>query len=256
MIVVKLQGGLGNQLFQWSHGHSLSNKFQTELFLDLGFYNNQSGVTPRKFELDKFPSLNWNQYKNSGERFIRITDSFKFSDINVVQNNNYYLDGYWQSEKYFHKYSSQIREILKPDVETSNKLNSILTDNSVSIHIRRTDYVSSNGYHPVQSIDYYNQGLELIKNYDRILVFSDDIEWCKSNLKYDNTIFINNLSDIENLWLMSMCKNNIIANSSFSWWAAWINNNPNKIVVSPSKWFGDHANLNTSDIIPKNWQII
>lgn len=256
MIVSKLQGGLGNQLFQWAYGFNLSRIFKKEFHIDLNFYNNQSGVTPRKFELDKFPNLKWSKFEYNNQNFTRITDSFNFFKLPISNESNYYLDGYWQSEKYFEESSKEISDSLKPTNETTKKLNEFISQDCVSIHIRRTDYVTSNGFHPVQDIEYYKKGLSIIGKYDKILVFSDDINWCKNNLKLNNTIFINNLSDIENLWLMSMCKNNIIANSSFSWWGAWLNKNPNKIVISPSKWFGPQANLNTSDIIPKNWNII
>jgi hypothetical protein len=90
-------------------------------------------------------------------------------------------------------------------------------------------------------------------SYDNILVFSDDISWCKDNLKFDKMNFIEGLDNVEDMWLMSLCDNNIIANSSFSWWGAWLNSNFNKKVIAPLHWFGDSANLNTSDIIPTNW---
>ena len=121
------------------------------------------------------------------------------------------------------------------------------------MHIRRTDYTTSNGYHPVQTVEYYKKALEIIGEYDKLFIFSDDIEWCRNNLKFDNMIFIEGNTDIEDLYLISLCKHNIIANSSFSWWGAWLNKNPNKKVIAPSKWFGDMANLNESDIVPEGW---
>ena len=121
------------------------------------------------------------------------------------------------------------------------------------MHIRRTDYVTSNGYHPVQSLDYYQNAIDLIGDYDNLYIFSDDINWCKDNLKFKNMIFRYGNSDIEDLFLMSMCANNIIANSTFSWWAAWLNERPDKRVISPSKWLGEQTNLNTNDIIPLDW---
>ena len=128
-----------------------------------------------------------------------------------------------------------------------------IDENNISIHIRRTDYVTSNGYHPVQSIEYYKQAIEIIGDYDNIFVFSDDINWCKENLKFDNMIFVDGNDDVEDMWLMSICNHNVIANSSFSWWGAWLNNNPDKKVIAPNNWFGSQTNLNTNDLIPNTW---
>ena len=121
------------------------------------------------------------------------------------------------------------------------------------MHIRRTDYVTSNGYHPVQSIEYYKNALDIIGGYESLYVFSDDINWCKSNLRFKDMTFVQNSEDIDDLWMMSLCKNNIIANSSFSWWGAWLNDNPNKKIISPKMWFGEQTNLNSDDISPISW---
>jgi hypothetical protein len=253
MIVSKIQGGLGNQIFQWAYGKSLSKKYNTDLFLDLNFYKNQSGNTFREFELDKFPNLNYETKKKENKKFTEIVDDFCYKELNYNENLNYYLNGFWQSEKYFSEFSDVIQSELQPDVLTRKKLLSIVSDNSASLHIRRTDYVTSNGFHPVQNIEYYNKALDIIGNYDQLLIFSDDINWCKENLNYKKMIFIENMSSVENVWLMSLCKNNIIANSSFSWWGAWLNQNKNKTVVIPKNWFGNNVDLNTSDIYPNNW---
>jgi hypothetical protein len=252
MIETKIQGGLGNQIFQWAYGKSLSKKYNTDLFLDLNFYNNQSGNTFREFELDKFPNLNYETQKKENKKFIEIVDDFFYKELNYNKNLNYYLNGFWQSEKYFSEFSDVIQSELQPDVLTRKKLLSIVSDDSVSLHIRRTDYVTSNGFHPVQNIEYYNKALDIIGNYEQLLIFSDDINWCKENLNYKKMIFIENMSSVENVWLMSLCKNNIIANSSFSWWGAWLNQNKNKTVVIPKNWFGNNVDLNTSDIYPDN----
>jgi hypothetical protein len=103
----------------------------------------------------------------------------------------------------------------------------------------------------------YKDALDIIGYYDKLYILSDDIDWCKENLKFDNMVFVQNDSDVEDLWTMSLCKHNIIANSSFSWWGAWLNSNPDKIVVAPSKWFGTNLNLPIDDLLPKDkWHII
>ena len=258
MIITKLQGGLGNQLFQWAFGRNLSNEYGVELFTDISFYN-QNIQSIRNYSLSKFPNLNtpvFNSINLSNHKsFLKVVDNFQFQKLHFDDNYNYYLEGYWQSEKYFLRSIDLIKNELCPSDETLKKLKQTLfiDDNVVSMHIRRTDYLTSNGYHPVQSIDYYKKALDIVGDYDHIFIFSDDIEWCKNNLSFNNMIFVDGFDDVENIWLMSMCKNNIIANSSFSWWGAWLNSNPLKKVIGPKKWFGDQTNLNDYDIIPNNW---
>lgn len=262
MIISKLQGGLANQIFQWAYGKSLSTKNNTDLYLDTSFYNNQQGCTPRKFSLNKFPNLDLKLFDvnkiSENINIYLINDDSTFIDINYNNDNHYYLNGYWCSEIYFEENKKIIAESLSYDDNFINKIKDsvykyVLDKNVVSIHIRRTDYVTSNGYHPVLPISYYEEALKIIKDYDLLYVFSDDIEWCKNNLRFDNIHFVEGLDDIEDLWLMSLCKNNIIANSTFSWWGAWLNKNPDKKVISPNNWFGNHVNINQSNIVPKNW---
>ena len=260
MIITKLQGGLANQLFQWAYGRNLSNKYNVELYTDLSFYNQHiPGTTKRNYSLSKFPNIDTSAFNPSNlpnaKKFQKLDDGFKFNELSYDNNYNYYLDGYWQSENYFLESSDLIRSELSPSDEILKKLNltPFVYSNVVSLHVRRTDYVTSNGYHPVQSIEYYKKALDIIGEYDYIFVFSDDIQWCKDNLTFNNMIFMEGFDDVEDLWLMSMCKNNIIANSSFSWWGAWLNSNPNKKIVAPNSWFGSQTNLNTDNIIPNNW---
>ena len=245
MIISKLQGGLANQLFQWAYGKYLSEKYNTPLYLDLNFFQNQIGVTRRDFSLSKFPNIlykilpndrnlsNWSS-ETDKVKIQTLSDNFIFSELNYDNSSNYYLNGYWQTEKYFNSISDVIKKELSPSDVIKEKLNKtpFIDKNNVSIHIRRTDYVSSNGFHPVQPIEYYEKALSIIDEYDYIFVFSDDIKWCKENLSFRNMIFIEGFDDVEDIWIMSMCKNNIIANSSFSWWGAWLNDNPNKKVIA------------------------
>lgn len=253
MIVTKLQGGLGNQMFQWAYGKALSIIHNTSLYLDTSFYINQTVNTPRNYELNKFHNIKYQEPKIENKPIIQINDNFNYTELLYNENNNYFLNGFWQSEKYFLNVSELIKEQLQPTTETREKLKKQITGKSVSLHIRRTDYVTSNGFHPVQTFDYYDKALEIIGDYDQLLVFSDDINWCKKNLKYENILFVENQDNVEDMWLMSLCDHNIIANSSFSWWGAWLNQNEDKIVIAPNNWFGPQSNLNESDIIPSNW---
>lgn len=249
MIVSKIQGGLGNQMFQWALHRYLSLRNDTDTYLDLSAYDNYN----RPFSLSKF-SISYD-VMNSSNITNRILDNFYYKDIILDTDKDYYIDGYWQCEKYFIDIEDVIRDDFSPtDLVRESLLKTPFIDkNIVSMHIRRTDYVSSNGYHPIQPISYYEKALEVIGDYDYIFIFSDDIDWCRENLKFERMIFMTGFTDIEDMYLMSMCKNNIIANSSFSWWGAWLNNNPNKIVVAPLNWFGQSAGLNSSDIVPESW---
>lgn len=253
MIVSKIQGGLGNQLFQWAYGKYLSIKYDTELYLDTNFYYNQIGNTLRNFELNKFPNLKYIEPNITEKPIIQLSDNFEYNEFIYDQNYHYYLNGFWQSEKYFLDISDIIKKELLPNNDFFKKLKIDTNENNVSLHIRRTDYITSNGFHPVQTIEYYNNALEYIGDYEKLLIFSDDIEWCKNNLSFNKMLFIENSDNVEDIWLMSLCKHNIIANSSFSWWGAWLNENPNKKVIAPKNWFGTQSNLNTDNIIPNNW---
>ena len=255
MIITKIQGGLGNQMFQYAYGKHLATKYNKKLYCDINFYQYQS---LRSFSLQDFENIDLDISVDKIKvdyPIYKIDDDFNYKEIPQPNNCGYYLDGYWQSEKYFKESESVIRKQFKPNKNLFEKILETpgLDTKTVSMHIRRTDYVTSNGYHPVQSLDYYQNAIDLIGDYDNLYIFSDDINWCKENLKFNNMIFREGNSDIEDLFLMSMCANNIIANSTFSWWAAWLNEHPDKRVISPSKWLGEQTNLNTNDIIPLDW---
>ena len=175
-----------------------------------------------------------------------------------------YLNGYWQSEKYF----ADIRDdLLKKFVFPESKniknrevLGDITRDESVSIHIRRGDYLNSQENYDlfggVCSLEYYKRGIEYFRQHYKeavFYVFSDDIDWARNNLKAAEFVFVdwnNGKEDYYDMYLMSQCKHNIIANSSFSWWGAWLNSNRDKQVVSPSRWFNKYQ---SKDTICEGW---
>jgi hypothetical protein len=254
MIITRLQGGIGNQLFQWATGRYLSIKNNCELKFDLSFFPTQ---TLRKVEIDQFLGVNLTVANKLDivKPVVQIVDNFDYNQIEYDSSKILYLNGYWQNEKYF----ESIREIIKndlvlPQLEMQKLKQTPLIDNNItSMHIRRTDYLTSNGFHPVQNLDYYQEAIKLIGDYDYLFIFSDDIEWCKSNLNFRNMVFMNSFTSIHDLIIMSMCKNNIIANSSFSWWGAWLNDNADKKVVAPKKWLGEQARIDYSSIVPDSW---
>ena len=253
MIIVKIQGGLGNQMFQWAFGTKLSKEY--EVFFDISFFNQnfeETFTTRREFFLDdiiknkiKTPDI---QAINSIANlyFHNVEDNFSFFNPVVRSDQNYIFNGYWQSEKYFMEIKDEILDsLVLPTIKDLD------FSNSCSIHVRRGDYIKAQHVHPIQSIDYYNKALDIIQPKGKIFVFSDDIEWCKINFNYNNVIFMKNNTSIQDLKMMSLCEDNIIANSSFSWWGAWLNQNKNKRVVCPKNWFADSTN--DSDIKPSTW---
>jgi hypothetical protein len=247
-------GRLGNQLFQIAATIGISRKNNMEFYFP-DWYCTYTNNNFNNFIKNKLPIL------KSNTPLINIEEkSFEYNEIILRENLNYNINGYFQSEKYFIDYIDDIKYFLSLEDKYTDyilkKYNDILK-NSCSIHVRRGDYLILTNKHPVLNIDYYINSLKKIygKNYNdaNVLIFSDDINWCKSNFNFKNQYFIDENIDIIDLFLMSFCQNNIIANSSFSWWGAWLNNNPEKKVVAPSKWFGESLKLNTSDIIPENW---
>lgn len=292
MIAVRLMGGLGNQMFQYAAARRLALKRHTKVLMDMEFFDNIADVdTLREYELDcfnikasvlppprrPFPDQN-ERYKTKGGKLARLKHQLQrrnwythsesdhtFDNTVLSLPNQSYLNGYWQSEKYF----SDIRDALLKDFSfkkrpsgNNKKLLDQITrdDSSVSLHVRRGDYVANihaNKYHGTKGNDYYQAAVKVISRIIKqpnIYVFSDDPGWCKKNLKfkYPTTYVEGNEKGFEDMRLMSACRHNIIANSSFSWWAAWLNTNPEKVVVAPKQWFNDPS-VNTKDVIPKSW---
>jgi len=282
MIVLKLKGGLGNQLFQYAAAKQISLHYNVPLKLDLSFFDTDSSKhTYRMYELDKF-KINVDIATKSealyfNERLISILRLNKISEHNYWCKRNFikwmnfgYVRGYWQSEKYF----QDIKDIIVHEFVFKNQLDSsfdnikeqIYGTNSVSIHFRRGDYVSNakiNKHHGTTSLDYYHKAIKHISqdlNNICLFVFSDDIEWVKLNFKTNYPVVYIEKSDNTNhsdFQLMSLCKHNIIANSTYSWWAAWLNRNPDKKIVAPVKWFEDRKRQKKiNEKIPATWTTI
>ena len=288
MIITKLMGGLGNQMFQYAAGKALAWNHGVECKTDLSFLNaDPKGLyTQRKFELDIFQNpisvIKETELKNflvkhNSQFNILLNKAFPFVCKNhfiTEKGHQYqsdffntskdtYISGFWQSEKYFKNHESKIREVFtikKNLIEDTHKwLDQIKHTNSVSVHIRRGDYInlsSANSFHGICSNEYYEEALKFIGSKIKeivFFVFSDDIEWCKANFKINFPVhFVETDSAYKEMYLMQNCVHNIIANSSFSWWSAWLNSNENKIVIAPKKWFNDE-NINTKDIVPESW---
>lgn len=283
-IVLKMNGGLGNQMFQWAFGRMLEETTDMELFLDMSYFSNSYA---RPYQLDifeiepKFADSHLEKFKlDLLWKFRKLLGNGRFLGYKIYEEKQFnfdrnfskigtdtYIIGFFQTEMYFRNIANKIREDFrfKNAPEEANKilLEKINSTESVSLHIRRGDYVSKQRYKETYaqcSINYYKRAVEYIaqKHPDLVLyVFSDDIDWVRENLKmynYKHVLVSNNTGkkSWEDMRLMSSCKHNIIANSSFSWWGAWLNSNQNKIVIAPKKWFNDESIIQT-DIIPKTW---
>jgi glycosyltransferase involved in cell wall biosynthesis len=247
----KLSGGLGNMLFQVAAGYSLAKKHGIEYKL----YPEHSATLhnhPKQYLDTIFSKL---PIVNSVDGFSTIREQqFEYSPLSLTNDRITLLDGHFQSYKYFEREVDSIRELFAPSQEMVEKLtNKFKPKDAVSLHVRRGDYTTLSQYHHNLSIDYYLNALDYFKSY-RVLVFSDDIDWCKSSFKGDRFTFVEGQSDLEDLYLMSMCAHNITANSTFSWWGAMLNQNKNKQVVCPNKWFGSqNETLATYDLFPPEW---
>jgi len=292
MIITKINGGLGNQMFQYSLGRVLSHLNRSDLKLDLSAYDNQKSIdTIRNYELNIFSNINssmadkitLNSFTKPNKLKLLLNHFLKFKlnaypknwikEINHEYNKNilnlrgdFLLDGYWQNEKYFKNYRNLIlKDFTFPKLISKNNMSLIKTisgKKSVAIHVRRGDYITNKyakEYHGLASITYYKKSIELIKtkvNNPLFVVLSDDSEWCMNNLPVPkNSIFVDhnkNANSFEDMRVMSLCEHNIIANSSFSWWGAWLNINKYKIVIAPDPWFKNKADQK-NEIIPNEW---
>jgi hypothetical protein len=289
MIITNLIGGLGNQMFQYAAGRAVSLKKNNSLklsVLDFAKYELHHGfelqrifncITDIASEEDVRNILGW-QYS---PRFRRILSRPSMSIIrretfivephfhywSEIKNvpSNCFLSGYWQSDKYFADIEMQIRKDFTFKLPFKNKNYELAKQmsqvNAVSLHVRRGDYVNNlktKSKHGLCSVDFYFSAIQYIAERvenPNFYIFSDDIPWVKSNLKIDFFHkYVDNNQGVESyndMRLMSLCKHNIIANSSFSWWGAWLNLNLDKVVVAPKCWFANPNDV--SDLLPQSW---
>tara|TARA_R110000868_G_scaffold411065_1_gene701657 strand:+ start:1832 stop:2665 length:834 start_codon:yes stop_codon:yes gene_type:complete len=272
-VVVKLMGGLGNQMFQFAIGKKISLKYNKKLILDKTFLLRRDlDITYRNFDLNIFNIDNeivedfvvTNDYEILEEPLMspNMTDN-----INIINNEkNIYVSGFFQKEYYFNDIRTQILKDFELTIQDDyiKKLESdILSSNSICINVRRGDYVTNqntNNFHGFHGVEYINNSIsEITKKIKTPMfyIFSDDIEWCVENLKInyphffvDHTYKGNKFSSY--LKLMSSCKNFIIPNSTFAWWATWLNQNEQKIVYVPKNWLNVNY-VNTDGLIPLSW---
>jgi hypothetical protein len=292
VVVTRLIGGLGNQMFQYAAGRALALRHGVELKLDASLF---SAYPKRSYELGCFPIrgalATAAELEHFGPQRSRIEPHWIARARRLVRINSkpltspvyreryfhfdarvrdliptVYLEGYWQSEKYFADFAVSLREEFTPvtPMEPENAAIAARIDavNAVSVHIRRGDYVNEpeiNRYHGVCSADYYQKAVAYMAGRARdihLFVFSDDQDWVYGNLHFalPTTLVKANPPErgFRDMQLMARCRHHIVANSSFSWWGAWLNSSRGKIVVAPRRWFAGSAN-DTRDLLPEDW---
>jgi len=245
--------GLANQLFQVATvlSYAIDNDLQA-VFPDLNDTNKQGN-----YKDNIFRNLSLDNPKVS--KYATYTEgSFTFSPIPKFEDHPMILlkDSYFQSEKYFVHNRDAILDILDPSEDDMSYINDKygkLLKNSSSCHIRRGDYIKLKQCHaPLYETDYYEKALSEMSS-ENILLFTDDLSWCKENFNDPRITFVEGEEDYMDIYIMSMCEHNIIANSSFSWWGAWLNTNPNKKVIAPKSWFGPACSHDISNLVPSEW---
>jgi hypothetical protein len=299
MIIVKISGGLGNQLLQYAFAKSLEQRRKIQVKIDsCGYQMSIKNITPRYFLLDKFNisleiatrddfhkiGMPYPLDRSLGENIYRIIFKIKeclrptqrkkiiiergidYNESMLESPDNSYISGIWTSPKYFENIKDIITKNIKTDFPFSDKCQKILAKiketNSASIHIRRGDYLKYTNKVVLLAEDYYKEATNILIKKEKnpnFFVFSDDIEYVQKNYAKifgAETVYVSSqgIADYEELMLMSFCKHNITANSTFSWWGAWLNQNPNKTVIAPKKYRNDNRNF--SDFFPKEWLTI
>ena len=292
-VIVSLEGGLGNQLFQYAAGFALASSLGVKLILDVSKFD-PSRIDPnetfRSYKLKPFQidaevqciSTGQTEPRNRYLRFCKryldkimapligsnlfVESNFSFDKNFMKISHPVWLKGFWQSFKYFDTSEEMIRHQIntskKLSEESNNAYLKILEFDSICVHIRRGDYVTdshTSNYHGICTMAYYEKGIyiasEGLKD-PHCFIFSDDPDWVEKNFNINLpfTLIRHNGDEKahEDLWLMAACKNFVIANSSFSWWGAWLGSDSEKIVVAPQKWFANER-INTADLIPPEW---
>lgn len=287
MIITRVQGGFGNQLFQYAMARAVSLSANRRLFFDAGAYRRQDpSQTPRRYQLYearphglRIPGFVSDLYLNHGEMarrgslrlpilgqmYILYEDAWPRLAELLATGQPLYLCGYWQSERFFEGAADRIRSELRASLPLSTALGARFADLAtagpvVSMHVRRTDLVTNptaNAYHGTVEKDWYETAMALMRErlgICQFLVFSDDLAYCRSAFGGRPDVHFHEPvpkeSDVWDLRLMADCRHHIIANSSFSWWGAWLNDRPDKIVIAPDRWI---ASGPVPGLIPPSW---
>jgi len=247
-------GGLGNQMFQVAHAiaqgkkNNIPTKFRCESWTPM------QGKPPSKYKENIFRNIDFNWIDVSLTRHNEF--SWTYKEIKVDWSSSIEFYGYFQSSKNFLGYDEHIKEIFQPDENflklIFEKYPKLLDKNTVSIHIRLGDYQQNPHIHPSISKEYVEKALKIIEKPSHIFIFSDDKNWVQDNLSLENSTIVDE-EDWTELWMISLCENNINSNSTFSWWGSYLNRNINKKVIVPSLWFGPSGPSDYQDLYESDW---
>jgi hypothetical protein len=261
MIYSILKGRMCNQMFQIAAAYALAIDNDDKLLCSK---NTSGDYTPTELQNAKYRTT---IFKNVDFGFFDVngqphTDPRDQSFSPIKHTNNICLSGYYQSEKYFLHRKREIEGLFAPSGSLRELMHKkydklLKKPNTCSVHIRRGDYLKLQDYHYNLTKEYYDHCFDNMPKDTLYVFFSDDQQWCKETYKHMNAVHIDTGFDVLDFYIMSNMKNNIIANSSFSWWAAWLNINESKKVFAPKRWFGPkNAHLDTKDLIPTRWEIL
>lgn len=283
MIVTHFFGGLGNQLFQFAIGRALADRLGVELRLDTRYFDRPRpdnlciqhfGHGCAEADRSRLPAMRhdgllpyaWAKLRGSPFTTFRESGLAYRPEFETLGDATW-LRGYWQTEKYFRDHADRVRaglEITTPPMpETADVMREQDKVFAVSLHVRRGDYVSNakfNATHGTCDLDYYSRAAEHVAKACKgdvvFFAFSDEPEWVRDNLRlpHDMRIVSHNgvLTNYDDIRLMSRCRHHVVANSSFSWWGAWLNPDPDKMVIAPKRWFAD-PDMQQHDIVPEDW---
>lgn len=250
-------GRLGNQMYQYAALRGIAAKHGYEFTIPESNFKDEWN-DHQLFDAFTLPHL-----KNRGKVGDKFLQERCFNyDAELAERcpDDVSLHGYFQTERYFSHIADSIKEdfTFKKDVIANCEEVMGPIDEPISLHVRRTDYVEKSQDHPPCSLEYYKNALKKFDSKRTVIIFTDDINWCKSQdiFKPDRFLISETQNNIYDLCMMTMCSDYIIANSSFSWWGAWLSKNPTPQVIAPKRWFGETgytANHNTEDIIPERW---
>jgi len=276
MITPRLKGGLGNQMFQIAAAYGTAKQHDTQMAIDLSItHHSGQGHPHKKYDDNLYKNIPRFEFKGT-EFDLYNEPKFSHSPIpEPAKDKHLIIDGYFQSELYFDKCKDDIRELftIPDDIQSGVKeklekiKNHFNKESAVCVHVRRGEYLMLPNIHPVQTLDYYKRGMDQYDIDNTVfIVISDDMKWCEQNLNIHTTAFCNtgydydtqpvasDLGELFDMHLASQCDGNIISNSSFGWWGAWLNNISK--VVSPATWFGPDGPPDYQDMYCDNWRIM
>ena len=257
-VTVRMVGGLGNFMFQISAAYAYACKYNKELVIS----NQNSFIVHRplsSYSNNILKEIEIQQYiSNLGDYHRYVEPSFAYKELPYIEGN-VILDGFFQSEKYFKDYEEEIKNLFnytRTPIKGLAQTPEVSGKNTCSIHVRRGDFLHKQSHHPIQTLEYYLEAMSFFSKDTIFLISSDDHQWCTKTFTPDkgSFLFVEPINDYNDISIMSLCDNNIIANSTFSWWGAWLNPSETKTVIAPKQWFGvGYAGTNTEDIYCPYW---